>query len=116
MYCQGTDKATMFKSTSYITPIHLLVGKANVGVYSGDKTEPWVEKNLFDKTWAHINWQLSQDVNEVTGCDRLTGCSQKANIEMKAFIFEPTSQNWTITISPISILIIGQNNFISEIN
>lgn len=40
MYCQGTDKATMFKSTSYITPIHLLVGKANVGVYSGDKTEP----------------------------------------------------------------------------
>lgn len=49
-------------------------------------------------------------------CDRLTGCSQKANIEMKAFIFEPTNLNGTITISPISILVIGQNNFISKIN
>lgn len=40
MYYQGTDKATMFTSTSYVTPVHLLVGNANVGVYSGDKTEP----------------------------------------------------------------------------
>lgn len=63
-----------------------------------------------------IHLQLSRDVNEVTVCDGLTGCSQKANIEMKAFIFEPTSLNRTITIRPISTLVIGQNNFISGIN
>lgn len=51
------------------------------------------ERNLLHKTEVYINLQLSRDVNEVTVCDGLTGCSQKANIEMKAFIFEPTSLN-----------------------
>lgn len=48
--------------------------------------------------------------------DKLMSCSQKANIEMKAFIFQPTSLNWTITTNAISNLVTGQNNIISEIN
>jgi hypothetical protein len=48
--------------------------------------------------------------------DKLMGCSQKANIEMKAFIFRPANLNRTITINAISNLVTGQDNFIFEIN
>lgn len=64
----------------------------------------------------HINLQLSHDVHQATAYDGLKGCNQKASIEMKALIFEPTNLNRTITMSPISIPVIGQNNFISKIN
>lgn len=65
----------------------------------------------FRKNSVRINSQLSRGANEVTEYDQVTGCSRKANIEMKAFIFKPTNLNGTIPISPISILVIGQNNF-----
>lgn len=87
-----TNKTIMFKSTNYITSTHLPVGNANLGVYLGSKPGSEARNTLY-KNQLHINLQLSYDVNEVTVCDPLTGCSQKANIEMKAFIFEPTNLN-----------------------
>lgn len=48
--------------------------------------------------------------------DKLMGCSQEANIEMKEFIFQPANLNRTITINAISNRVTGQDNFISEIN